>query len=1171
MKYNPNEIEAKWQKHWADNKTFAAENNSEKPKYYVLDMFPYPSGAGLHVGHPLGYIASDVYARYKRHRGFNVLHPMGYDSFGLPAEQYAIQTGQRPEDTTSVNIDGGVDKEGKQIAGYRKQLDKIGFSFDWSREVRTSNPDYYKHTQWIFIQLFNSWYNINSDKAEGIATLIALFESEGNANVNAVCDDNIPVFSSSEWNAFSSEQQQKILLQYRLTYLAETEVNWCPGLGTVLANDEIVNGVSERGGFPVIRKKMTQWSMRISAYAERLLQGLNDIDWSESIKESQRNWIGKSVGAMVSFAIKPHPQPISGGEGSQAVQKGYMTANASIAKQMVENARGNRKNPTEAEDALWHEVRNSNLGFKIRRQHYIGNFIVDFVCLEKKLIIEVDGGYHDTSEQIEFDELRTLELEQKHLFKVIRFNNEEVLNNIKSVLVKIKEELSSRNSYKDNEGLAPISTGEGLGVRYIEVFTTRPDTIFGVTFMTLAPEHELVAEITTPEQKAAVEAYIEKTAKRSERERMADVKTISGVFTGAYAEHPFTKEPIPVWIGDYVLAGYGTGAVMAVPCGDERDYAFANFFKGQDGMQEIKNIFANADISKEAFSSKDNVVIANSDFLNGLNYKEATKKVIAALEKIGQGKGKINYRLRDAVFSRQRYWGEPFPVYYVNGLPQMIDAKHLPIILPEVEKYLPTEDGLPPLGNATVWAWDSVKCSVVSTQLIDHVTIFPLELNTMPGWAGSSWYWMRYMDANNDGEFASKDALKYWESVDLYIGGSEHATGHLLYSRFWNKFLKDKGFAPTEEPFKKLINQGMILGTSAFVYRVEYDINLSWQPDFSTGEGQSITLKKVLVSKGIFEKVGLLGLKQLMISKLEKEIFEPYKSILQNAEIEIYTKAVNVSSVTPIHADVSMVNSSDELDIEKFKSWREDYADAEFITEDNGKYIVGREVEKMSKSKYNVVTPDDICNEYGADTLRLYEMFLGPLEQAKPWNTAGISGVFGFLKKLWRLYFDDNGLIVNDNEPTKDNLKSLHKTIKKVAEDIEGFSFNTSVSQFMICVNELSAQNCHSRSILEPLAILISPYAPHIAEELWSQLGHSGSIATVDFPVLEEKHLVESSKEYPVSFNGKMRFTIELPLDLTPAQIEEIIMKDDRTIKQLAGNMPKKVIIVPGKVINFVG
>jgi len=1036
MKYNPNEIEAKWQTYWAENQTFAASNTSEKPKYYVLDMFPYPSGAGLHVGHPLGYIASDVYSRYKRHRGFNVLHPMGYDSFGLPAEQYAIQTGQRPEDTTSVNIDGGVDKEGNKIAGYRKQLDKIGFSFDWSREVRTSNPDYYKHTQWIFIQLFNSWYNKNTDKAEDISTLVSVFEKEGNANLNAVCDDNIVGFLSSEWNAFSSEEQQKILLQYRLTYLAETEVNWCPGLGTVLANDEIVNGVSERGGFPVIRKKMTQWSMRISAYAERLLQGLDTIDWSESIKESQRNWIGKSVGAMVSFKLKNHE------------------AN-------------------------------------------------------------------------------------------------------------------------------------------IDVFTTRPDTIFGVTFMTLAPEHELVAQITTPEQKAEVEAYIEKTAKRSERERMADVKTISGVFTGAYAEHPFTKEPIPVWIGDYVLAGYGTGAVMAVPCGDERDYAFANFFKGQNGMQEIKNIFANVDISKEAFGSKDNVEIANSDFLNGLNYKEATKKVIAELEKINQGKGKINYRLRDAVFSRQRYWGEPFPVYYVNGLPQMIDAKHLPIVLPEVEKYLPTEDGLPPLGNATVWAWDSLQCSVVSTQLIDNKTIFPLELNTMPGWAGSSWYWMRYMDAHNDGEFAIKEALKYWESVDLYIGGSEHATGHLLYSRFWNKFLKDKGFAPTEEPFKKLINQGMILGLSAIIYRIEVSI-LGFSKIVINEKGEKeITFdgtvidsieKELFVSKEILAST--LGLKNLKefgaggFNKLYAEI--PNKGQLINYIYDNFGFSEEIISdviegkklleikAFPLSVDVGNVNLSDEIiDLDVLKKWS-GWENAKFLL-DNDKLISERVVEKMSKSKYNVVTPDDICNEYGADTLRLYEMFLGPLEQAKPWNTAGISGVFGFLKKLWRLYFDENGSIVTNNEPTKDNLKSLHKTIKKVAEDIEGFSFNTSVSQFMICVNELSTQNCHSRAILEPLAILISSYAPHIAEELWFQLGNSGSISTVAFPILDEKHLVESSKEYPVSFNGKMRFTIELSLDLTVPEIQEIIMKDERTLKQLDGKTPNKIIIVPGKVINLVG
>ena len=968
MKYNPTEVESKWQKYWFEHQTFAAKNNSDKPKYYVLDMFPYPSGAGLHVGHPLGYIASDIYARFKRHKGFNVLHPQGYDSFGLPAEQYAIQTGQHPDKTTKENI-----------ARYRQQLDKIGFSFDWSREVRTSNADYYKHTQWIFIQLFNSWYNKNSDKAEDIETLISIFENEGNATINAVCDDEIQEFSASQWNAFSSDEQQKILLQYRLTYLAETEVNWCPGLGTVLANDEIINGVSERGGHTVIRKKMTQWSMRISAYAERLLQGLNDIDWSESIKESQRNWIGKSVGAMVSFNVLPTTK---------------------------------NQQPTT-----------------------------------------------------------------------------------------------------------------------ISVFTTRPDTLFGVTFMTLAPEHELVAKITTPEQKAAVEAYIEKTAKRSERERMADVKTISGVFTGAYAEHPFTKEAIPVWIGDYVLAGYGTGAVMAVPCGDERDYAFANFFKGQNGMPEIKNIFspltpkggiseAENLIEKEAYTSKEGFVLNNSDFLNGLYYKEATQKIIEELEKINQGKGKINYRLRDAVFSRQRYWGEPFPVYYVNGLPQMIDKKYLPIALPEVEKYLPTEDGQPPLGNATVWAWDSVQCSVVNVNLIDNKTIFPLELNTMPGWAGSSWYWMRYMDAHNDEEFASAEALKYWESVDLYIGGSEHATGHLLYSRFWNKFLKDKGYAPTEEPFKKLINQGMILGMSAFVYRLE-------------GTNTYVSKNKIAEQK-----------------------------------------------VQPLHVDVSLVNTSDELDIEAFKNSREEYIDAVFITEENGKYIVGREIEKMSKSKYNVVTPDNICVEYGADTLRLYEMFLGPLEQSKPWNTAGISGVFGFLKKLWRLYNDENnGWVVTNNEPSKESLKSLHKTIKKVNEDIENFSFNTSVSQFMICVNELTAQNCHERAILEPLAVLISPYAPHIAEDLWSQLKDLkieelkdfNGISHEPFPVVDEKYLVESSKEYPVSFNGKMRFTIELSLDLSVAEIQEIIMKDERTIKQLEGRTPNKVIIVPGKVINLVG
>jgi leucyl-tRNA synthetase len=1131
MKYNPNEIEAKWQKYWAEHKTFAAaepSNTNHQPKYYVLDMFPYPSGAGLHVGHPLGYIASDIVARYKRNQGFNVLHPQGYDSFGLPAEQYAIQTGQHPEKTTRENI-----------ARYREQLDKIGFSFDWSREVRTSNPDYYKHTQWIFIQLFNSWYNLDTDKAEDITTLISRFEKEGNQNVKAICDEDITVFSAKDWNNFSEETQQKTLLKYRLTYLAEAEVNWCPALGTVLANDEIVNGVSERGGHPVIRKKMTQWMMRISAYAERLLQGLDTIYWSESIKESQRNWIGKSKGALVRFEILPHPQHLSKGEGSQTTNKHYLTANPLYAKELVALARQNRKQSTIAEEILWQEVRDSKLGFKIRRQHYIDNFIVDFICLEKKLIIEIDGAYHETEEQIEKDNERTLLLELKYNFKVIRFTNEEVEKDLDYVLLNIKKALNVNQStdfapLSSGEGLGvrfyneatkPLSSGEGLGDRFVEVFTTRPDTIFGVTFLTLAPEHDLVAQITTKEQKAEVEAYIESTAKRSERERMADVKTISGVFTGAYAIHPFTNEEIPIWIGDYVLASYGTGAVMAVPCGDERDFAFANFFKGKDGMPEIKNIFevknspllwrgAGGEVL-QAYVEKSGFELVNSSFLNGLDHKKGTDKVLEELENASLGKGKTNYRLRDAVFSRQRYWGEPIPIYYKNGIPYPIPTSCLPLELPEVEKYLPTEDGQPPLGNATTWAWDEEKFLVVGCQLTDHKTVFPLELNTMPGWAGSSWYWMRYMDAQNPNEIASKEAINYWESVDLYIGGSEHATGHLLYSRFWNKFLKDKGYAPTEEPFKKLINQGMILGMSAFVYR---------------------------------------------ISGTNKYVSKNLKNDYETEEIRV---------------DVNLVNYSDEIDLEKLRNWIPEFNNAEFNTE-NDKFIVGREVEKMSKRWYNVVNPDDICIEYGADTLRLYEMFLGPLEQAKPWNTAGITGVFGFLKKLWKLYHsgENDSFYVSDSHPSEglgEAYKSLHKTIKKVTEDIENFSFNTSVSQFMICVNELQQLKCHHRAILEPLAIIISPYAPHIAEELWTLLGYEGSISTVAFPKFDEKYLVESEKEYPVSFNGKMRFTIKLPLDLTKEQIQEKVMADERTITQLAGNTPKNMIIVPGKIINIVG
>lgn len=1006
MNYNHKDIEAKWQKYWSENQTFKTENYSEKPKFYVLDMFPYPSGAGLHVGHPLGYIASDIFARYKRHKGFNVLHPQGYDSFGLPAEQYAIQTGQHPEKTTRENI-----------ARYREQLDKIGFSFDWSREVRTSNADYYKWTQWIFIQLFHSWYNNTANKAEDIQTLVQHFEKFGTENLNAAQTEELH-FTAEQWKNYSEEEKQNILLNYRLAFRAETTVNWCPALGTVLANDEVVNGVSERGGYPVFQKKMTQWSMRITAYSERLLQGLETVDWSESVKESQRNWIGKSKGALIKFKV-----------------------------------------------------------------------------------------------------------------------------------------LSSKS-----QDVEP----ETSNVEHITVFTTRPDTIFGVTYLTLAPEHELVLQITTEAQKQAVLDYIEATSKRSERDRMADTKTISGVFTGAYAVCPATGYYLPIWIGDYVLAGYGTGAVMAVPAGDERDYAFAKHFAGAEGMPEIINIF-DKDISENAFTEKGGFKLQNSDFLNGMDYEEATEKILEELEKSGVGKAKINYRQRDAIFSRQRYWGEPVPVYYKNGMPYTLPLSALPLELPEVEKYLPTEDGDPPLGNAKEYAWNEAEEKIVSTDLIDNQTVFPLELSTMPGWAGSSWYWLRYMDAHNEKEFASQESLNYWQNVDLYIGGSEHATGHLLYSRFWNKFLKDRGFIQAEEPFQKMINQGMILGTSAFVYRLGFVFPYKREEDLIEDTPTSSEYyPSIFVSKGIEEIEIKRKLKEFI--NLNQGEFVSLKEQIDlghfNEEPEIF--------MYPIHADVSLVNTSSELDIEGFKQWRPDFADAEFILDENGKYIVGHEVEKMSKSKYNVVNPDDICEQYGADTLRLYEMFLGPLEQAKPWNTAGITGVSGFLKKFYNLYFDGDEVSISDEEPTKEEYKILHTLIKKVEYDIENFSFNTSVSAFMIAVNELQKIKCNKRAILEPMAVLISPYAPHIAEELWEVLGHNESISRVPFPTFEEKYLVESTKEYPVSFNGKVRFKIELPLDMPNEEVEKIILADERTQAQLGGNPPKKIIVVKGKIVNVV-
>jgi leucine--tRNA ligase len=938
MFYNHQEIDRKWQSFWKEKNTFRAENITEKggkPKFYVLDMFPYPSGAGLHVGHPLGYIASDIYSRYKRHQGYNVLHPIGYDSFGLPAEQYAIQTGQHPALTTEVNINR-----------YEEQLRKIGFSFDWSREIRTSDSSYYRWTQWIFVELFHSWYNKTTDRAEPITTLVSHFEVNGTKKLSA-CQTQDVEFSAEQWNAFSEEKKQEVLLNYRLAFRAETTVNWCPALGTVLANDEVKDGKSERGGYPVFQKKMMQWSMRITAYSERLLKGLDTLDWAESIKESQKNWIGKSSGASVKFQIK-----------------------------------------------------------------------------------DIDAE--------------------------------------------------------------------------IEVFTTRPDTIFGVSFLTLAPEHELVLKITSEEQRAEVEAYIETTTKRSERERMADVKTISGVFTGAYAVHPFTQELIPIWIGDYVLAGYGTGAVMAVPAGDDRDYAFAKHFD-----IEFKNIF-NQDISEKAFTEKENFELQNSDFLNGLEYQSATSKIISELESRGIGLGTTTYRQRDAIFSRQRYWGEPVPIYYKGDIPYTLPVDCLPLELPEVEKYLPTEDGDPPLGNAKTFAWDEKNKKVVSTDLIDNHSVFPLELSTMPGWAGSSWYFLRYMNPDNNLDFCNREISDYWGQVDLYIGGSEHATGHLLYSRFWTMFLKDRNYISHEEPFQKMINQGMILGMSAFVFRID-------------GTNQFVS-----------------------------------KNLAKNHETQ------------KIHIDISLLKgASDELDTEKFRAWRPEFRDAEFILEDE-KYITEREVEKMSKSKYNVVNPDDICEEYGADCLRLYEMFLGPLEQSKPWNTQGLSGVYGFLKKLYNLYFEGDKVNISDEEPTKEEYKILHTLIKKVVYDIEHFSFNTSVSQFMIAVNDLQKLKCNKRAILEPLVVVISPYAPHICEELWQILGNSESVEYVPFPIFDEKYLVEDEIEYPVSFNGKVRFKLSLSAELSKEDIEEFVLKNDKVLAQLNGNNPKKIIVVPKKIINIV-
>lgn len=949
MEYNFREIEKKWQKQWAEMKTYQVTEDKSREKFYVLNMFPYPSGAGLHVGHPLGYIASDIYARYKRLMGYNVLNPMGYDAYGLPAEQYAIQTGQHPAITTAENI-----------SRYRSQLDKIGFSFDWNREVRTCEPKYYKWTQWAFQKMFNSFYCNTCQKAQSIEKLIEHFSQKGTEGLDVAQSEEMS-FTAAEWNAMSEKEQQQVLMNYRIAYLGETMVNWCAGLGTVLANDEVVDGVSVRGGYPVVQKKMMQWCLRVSAYAQRLLDGLDTVDWTESLKETQRNWIGRSEG--------------------------------------------------------------TEMQFKVAGQDWA-----------------------------------------------------------------------------------------------FTIFTTRADTIFGVTFMVLAPESELVEKLTTPEQKAEVDAYIERTKKRTERERISD-RSVTGVFSGSYAINPFTGENIPIWISDYVLAGYGTGAIMAVPAHDSRDYAFAKHF----GL-EIRPLIEGCDVSEESFDAKEGTVCNSPKSgvetldgfsLNGLSVKEAIKKTKEFVTSHNMGRVKVNYRLRDAIFSRQRYWGEPFPVYYKDGMPYMISEDKLPLELPEIDQYKPTETGEPPLGHAKKWAWDTEKNEVVDKSLIDNKTVFPLELNTMPGFAGSSAYYLRYMDPHNDNALVGEEADHYWQNVDLYVGGTEHATGHLIYSRFWNKFLFDLGVSCQEEPYKKLVNQGMIQGRSNFVYRVNSD-------DHS--------------KKPLFVSLGL------------KDQYD----------------------VTPIHVDVNIVHG-DVLDTEAFKAWRPEYNDAEFILED-GKYVCGWAIEKMSKSMFNVVNPDMIVDKYGADTLRLYEMFLGPVEQSKPWDTNGIDGCHRFLKKFWALFYDQRTgeFLPDQSEPTPEQYKSVHKLIKKVTQDIEQFSYNTSISAFMICVNELHQLKCHNQALLTDVVGLIAPFAPHIAEELWHALGNSGSIFDACWPEYNEKYLVESTVQMGIAFNGKRRFEMQFAADADNAAIEQAVMADQRTAKYIDGKQIVKVIIVPKRMVNVV-
>ncbi len=1110
-------IEDKWRSEWEKRQVYKVVENPSKLKYYVLDMFPYPSGAGLHVGHPLGYIASDIVARFKRLKGYNVLHPMGFDAFGLPAEQYAIEHGVHPAKSTQDNI-----------LNFKSQLDKIGFCYDWSREVQTCDPKYYRWTQWIFLQIFDSWFNRKTNKAERITTLTHIFENEGNAEHPIQNPKSkIQNFSATDWKSFDQKTRQEILMEYRLAYLAYTDVNWCEALGTVLANDEVINGVSYRGGFPVVKKQMRQWSLRITEYADRLLKGLDEVDFSDSMKEIQRNWIGKSVGAEVEFSLTPSPSPVERGVSSANEERGRETADKKYWKYLKDFSKSNRQNQTEEEVILWEKLRNSKLGHKIRRQHVIDIFIADFVCLDRRLVIEVDGEYHKNNK--EFDGART-DFLKKEGFNVIRFTNEQVKNDLKKVLSEIKNKLDKSPSIKQSNSLSP---GEGWGEAKICVFTTRPDTIFGVDFMVLAPEHELVKRITTDAQQDEIEKYLKYVAGRSEIDRMAEVKKITGCFTGAYAVNPFNQKEIPVWISEYVLAGYGTGAIMAVPCGDERDHKFAKHFN-----IPITNIIGSHYNGDEANPTKE-AILENSDFLNGMVMHKAIDVAISKLEERGIGKRQVNYKMRDAGWSRQRYWGEPFPVVYRDDVPYPMLETELPLMLPGSDNFKSPGTGEGPLANLKDWIHFSDNAKRDS--------------NTMPTHAGAAWYFLRYMDPHNEKEFASKKALDYWNQVDVYIGGSEHAVAHLLYSRLWVKILHDLGYLNFDEPFKKLINQGKITGDSRFVYRFDYTVNEGL-------EHLKDQLPDIFVSFNKTQNDWLT-----FLTDLSRVL--PKGDYTENIYRADYFRYL---SFTPLHVDINIVNGL-ELDTEAFKKWKPDFANAKFILEEDGKYICGSATEKMSKSYFNVVNPDDIIDKYGADTLRLYEMFLGPLEASKPWSTSGIDGVYKFLRRFWNLFHDNAGnWDISDAEPTKTELKALHKAIKKVEYDIEHFSFNTSVSEFMICVNELLSLKCNKRAILEPLTIVLAPFAPHITEELWEKLGHNDLILNATYPVLNEAYLKENDFEYPISINGKVRAKMNFALDLPVADIEKIVLASESVMKWTEGKAPKKVIIVPGKIVNIV-